>query len=232
MGDVSHKNVCVWMACNKALWCKTDSILTLGISAQGYIHFQFHISRPTLRLDCSEFTETSTASTRSLPSHPLMLCSCSVSVISSWVEVCPGTPSALAENSTSLPDCNLNTASFLDRVLVNQHCHLRIENYDDRKVMTVFTQEKKEPANPMQSTELFAVTKYCSCSWIAKTMQKSKECFLATVTWKLVPNSFLSLKTEGHTGLCHLKDDALDFIVLQNGYGWNTHEAAVPELAF
>lgn len=144
MRDISHKHMCVWMACNKALWCKTDNnILTLGISAQGYIHFQFHISSPTLPLDCSEFTETSTASTRSLLSHPFMLCSCSVSVISSWVEVCAGTPSALAEDSTSLPDCNLNTASFLDRALVNQHCHLRIEDYDYRKAMTVFPQKKK-----------------------------------------------------------------------------------------
>lgn len=132
--------LCIWLACTKALWYKTGNILTLGISAQGYIHFQFRISRPTLPLDCSELTEKSTASTRSLLSHPLMLCS-SVSAIISWVEVCMGTPLPLAEYSTSLPD--LNTASFLDRALVNQHCHLRIEDYDDRKAMTVFPQEKK-----------------------------------------------------------------------------------------
>lgn len=76
----------------------------------------------------------------------------------------------------------------------------------------------------VQSTGLFVVTQY-SCSQIAKTMQKCQDfvvvvvVVLATVIWKLVPNSYLNLKTKGHTGPCDLKDGALDFIVPQNKYG-------------
>ena len=55
-----------------------------------------------------------------------------------------------------LPDYNLNTASLLDRALTSPHCHLRVEDYGDRKGITAFP-KKKEPINLLQSTELSPV---------------------------------------------------------------------------
>lgn len=54
-----------------------------------------------------------------------------------------GGQAALAQDTTSLPDCNPNTSSLLDRALTSPHCHLRVKDYGDRKGITAFPKKKK-----------------------------------------------------------------------------------------
>lgn len=131
-----------------------------------------------------------------------------------------GGQAALAQDTTSLPDCNPNTSSLLDRALTSPHCHLRVKDYGDRKGITAFPKKKRVYWPAAEHWAFSCGRQCCPCLGVTKTMEKSQECF-AAFTWKLVPKSFLNAKTKGHTGLLSLKDAASDLILPQNKYSWN-----------
>lgn len=96
-----------------------------------------------------------------------------------------GGQAALAQDTTSLPEYKPSTASPLGRALTSPHCHLRVEDYGDRKGTAAFP-KKKEPINLLQSTELFPMA-VLSLLRNHRNDGKISGVFLAAFIQKLVP---------------------------------------------